>query len=109
MRSDEKDGVRKKMTKRDKKQPVLEQSEPVLDETRSTTIQIPTGMKTELEDLKEDEREPYAGVIRRLIDCRDPPESDEETVHLTLPRRIYKLILMLLPGNLRDQVLQGVK
>lgn len=66
-------------------------------------------LKGELDNLKEDDHETYAGVIGRLIHARPEPESDNETVIVSLPRRVYQMMLMLLPGNITDQVRKGVR
>ncbi len=75
---------------------------------KNTTIQVPAGLKDELEALKEEE-ETYAGVIKRLIDGRTPIESTEETVSISLPRNVYRMALMFLPSNLSDQIRKGVR
>ena len=76
---------------------------------KPTTIKVPTDLKAELDLLKEDEKETYAGVISRLIQAMTPSESDSDVVSISLPRRVYKMILMLLPDNICDQVRRGVR
>jgi hypothetical protein len=77
--------------------------------TQSTTIKVPTDLKAELDAIKEDDHETYAGVITRLIQGRAPTESDSETVVVSLPRRVYQMMLMLLPANMSDQMRKGVR
>lgn len=74
-----------------------------------TTIKLPSLLKDELDAIKEDDHETYAGVITRLIQGRTPTESDKETVVVSLPRKVYQIMLMLLPGNITDQVRKGVR
>ena len=95
----------------------MQSEEPIIEVTvteeqpteKPTTIKVPTALKDELDLLKEDEKETYAGVIGRLIHARPEPESDNETVVVSLPRRVYQMMLMLLPGNMSDQMRKGVR
>jgi len=86
------------------------QSEEIEPQTeKATTIKVPTDLKAELDQLKEDEKETYAGVIERLIRGRLVPQSTPDNVTLSLPRKVYQIMLMLLPGNLSDQIRKGVR
>lgn len=86
------------------------QSEEIEQQTeKATTIKVPTDLKAELDQLKEDEKETYAGVIGRLIHARPEPASDSDTITISLPRQVYKMMLMLLPGNISDQLRKGVR
>jgi predicted CopG family antitoxin len=86
------------------------QSEEIEPQTeKATTIKVPADLKAELDRLKEDEKETYAGVIERLIQRKTPDESNSDAVTISLPRRVYKMMLMLLPGNLSDQLRKGVR
>jgi len=74
-----------------------------------TTIKLPSLLKDELDTLKQDDQETYAGVINRLIHARPEPESDQETVIVSLPRRVYQITLMLLPANVSEVMRKGVR
>jgi hypothetical protein len=76
---------------------------------KATTIKLPSSLKDELDTLKQDNQETYAGVIVRLIAGMAPVESDPETVTVSLPRRVYHMALMLLPGNIADVIRKGVR
>jgi hypothetical protein len=76
---------------------------------KDTTIKVPVDLKGELDAIKADDQESYAGVIRRLIAGREPTKSNGDTVNLSLPRKVYQLVLMVLPANMSDQVRKGVK
>jgi hypothetical protein len=73
------------------------------------TIQIPGELKDGLNAIKVDDRETYASVIQRLLSGRETIESDEETIHLSLPRRVYLQMMMILPESLTDKVRKGVR
>ncbi len=76
---------------------------------KATTIKVPPTLKDELDTLKQDDQETYAGVINRLIHARPEPESDQETVIVSLPRRVYQIALMLLPANVSEVMRKGVR
>jgi hypothetical protein len=76
---------------------------------KPTTIKLSPSLKDELDTLKQDDQETYAGVIARLISGRGPAESTPDTVIISLPRRVYQMMLMVLPGNITDQVRKGVR
>ena len=76
---------------------------------KDTTIQISMDLKNELDALKVDDKETYGGVIRRIVNGQPQTESTEETVNLTLPRKLYRMLVMVLPENITDQVRKGVR
>jgi hypothetical protein len=86
---------------------------PPKDETSppptTTTIKLPTSLKDELDRIKQDDQETFAGVIARLIREKSPNKSDPDTVNLSLPRQVYRMILITLPGNLSEQIRKGVR
>jgi hypothetical protein len=76
---------------------------------KNTTIKLSVSLKDELDRIKEDDQETYAGVIARLIREKPPNRSDPDTVNLSLPRLVYRRILIILPRNLSDQIRKGVR
>jgi len=86
---------------------VTQPEEPITE--KPTTIKLPPSLKDELDTLKEDDQETYAGVISRLITSRSPVESTANTVTVALPRRVYQMMLMMLPGNISDALRKGVR
>jgi len=83
------------------------QSEVPTDKT--TTIKLPTSLKDELDGIKEDDQETYASVLDRLIHTRTSPESSPDAVTISIPRQVYHIALMLLPGNIADAIRKGVR
>lgn len=83
------------------------QSEEITD--KITTIKVPTSLKDELDGIKEDDQETYASVLDRLIHTRPSPESTKDAVMITIPRQVYHMALMLLPGNIADVLRKGVR
>lgn len=83
------------------------QSEETTD--KITTIKVPTSLKDELDGIKEDDQETYASVLDRLIHSRKSPESSPDAVTISIPRQVYHMTLMLLPGNVADVLRKGVK
>ena len=75
----------------------------------TTTIQLPTELKSELEEMKVDEKDTYAGVIKRLIQGKEKVETPEDTVNISLPKKVYLLLQMALPDNIGEQVRKGVR
>lgn len=83
----------------------VEESQP----EKPTTIKLPPSLKDELDTLKEDDQETYASVLNRLIHTRESPESTTDSVIISIPRKVYSMILMLLPGNIADVIRKGVR
>lgn len=83
------------------------QSEEPTDKT--TTIKLPASLKDELDGIKEDDQETYASVLNRLIHTRESPESTKDSVIISIPRKVYHIALMLLPGNIADAIRKGVR
>jgi hypothetical protein len=81
--------------------------EPQVD--KITTIKVPTSLKDELDGIKEDDQETYASVLDRLIHSRTSPESSPDAVTISIPRQVYHIALMLLPGNIADAIRKGVR
>jgi hypothetical protein len=76
---------------------------------KDTTIKVPVDLKGDLDAIKVDSQETYAGVIRRLVEGRIPFESTEDTVNIAIPRKVYRMMVMVLPPNIGDQVRKGVR
>lgn len=76
---------------------------------KPTTIKLPASLKDELDAIKEDDQETYAGVITRIISTRSPVESTPDTITLSIPRKVYSMILMLLPNNMGEVMRKGVR
>ena len=76
---------------------------------KPTTIKLPPSLKDELDTLKQDDQETYASVLDRLIHTRTSPESSPEAVTISIPRQVYHIALMLLPGNIADAIRKGVR
>ncbi|MDD1729829.1 MAG: hypothetical protein LUQ50_12255 [Methanospirillum sp.] len=76
---------------------------------KATTIKVPPTLKDALDTLKQDDQETYAGVISRLIHAPPDLETGPDTVVISLPRRVYHMVLMLLPNNMGEVLRKGVR
>ena len=75
---------------------------------KNTTIQLPVDLKNTLDAMKLDPGETYAGVIKRLLGEKPSHETISETVHISIPRKLFLLITALLPPNITDEFRKGV-
>lgn len=76
---------------------------------QDTTLKIDPELKGVLESMKTDPDEPLKGVIRRLVEGKTPMESTQDTRHIEIPEKVYRLMMMLLPDNIRETVRKGVR
>ena len=76
---------------------------------QDTTLKIDPELKGVLEGMKTDPDEPLKGVIRRLVEGKTPMESTQDTRHIEIPEKVYRLMMMLLPDNIRETVRKGVR
>jgi hypothetical protein len=85
-----------------------EKTEPQQD-TKDTTLKIDQELKGVLEGMKTDPDEPLKGVIRRLVEGKTPMESTQDTKHIEIPDKAYRLLMMILPDNLQQVIRKGVR
>jgi len=72
-----------------------------------TTIKIPLDVKAELDAIKTDQGESYAGVVSRLIPKTQ--KSDGDMITIRISKRVFQMMMMVLPDNLKRAVRGGVK
>jgi hypothetical protein len=78
-------------------------------DTKDTTMKIDSELKGLLDGLKVDEEESYKSVIRRLVEGKTPMESTQDTKHIAIPDKAYRLLMMMLPDNMKEVVRKGVR
>ncbi|MFA6364748.1 hypothetical protein [Methanoregula sp.] len=88
--------------------PTVQKQEPQPD-TKDTTLKIDQDLKGVLESMKVDPDEPLKGVIRRLVEGKTPMESTQDTRHIEIPEKVYRLLMMVLPDNMKEVVRKGVR
>lgn len=76
---------------------------------KTTTIQVPVELKGELDSMKVDDKDTYAGVIWRLVNGKETREATDDMINISLPKRVYLLLQMALPDNIGEQVRKGVR
>ena len=76
---------------------------------RDTTLKIDPELKGVLESMKTDPDEPLKGVIRRLVEGKTPMESTQDTRHIEIPEKVYRLLMMMLPDNMKEVIRKGIK
>ena len=88
--------------------PTVQRQGPQPD-TKDTTLKIDQDLKGVLESMKVDPDEPLKGVIRRLVEGKTPMESTQDTRHIEIPEKVYRLLMMVLPDNMKEVVRKGVR
>jgi hypothetical protein len=76
---------------------------------KDTTLKIDPELKGVLESMKTDPDEPLKGVIRRLVEGKTPMESTQDTRHIEIPEKVYRLLMMMLPDNMKEVIRKGIK
>jgi hypothetical protein len=76
---------------------------------QDTTLKIDQELKGVLESMKTDPDEPLKGVIRRLVEGKTPMESTQDTRHIEIPEKVYRLLMMMLPDNMKEVIRKGIK